>query len=273
MRPHDDLEVEAALKRLFETEMVGLSPPAFSPLRGRGRHSLTWPALGLAALLVVGLVIVRPTLNPAGAVSGGPFGATLESSSHQPASVGMTFGASAPPTGPTPEPSAPATASPSIGPSIGPLVDGIPTSIGDQAVLQMPAAVKDLVASGSDTSFLVGGWFHIPAPVWWCPAQGYDAPWGTCLRFALYEAPTGGISDVLGTPVWLYGQPPTETILIFPGSSLTLDETPPYAATRPVVIALHTHDPACAVGQVILGEPCSSQVVLDAVVWAGPPVK
>ena len=274
MRPHDDLDVEAALKRLFEREIRGLTPPLVSPPRSESPHSLMWPALGLVILLVVGLVVVRTTPNlPSVASNAGPLGSASATSGHPSESTGLASGSSTPLTFPTPKTSPLATPPPTVQPSIGPIVDGLPTTIDGQSVLLMPAAVKDLVASTSDRSMLVGGWFHAPAPVWWCPAQGYDSPWGTCLRFAVYEGPTGGIGDILGKPVWLYGKPPTETILIYPGNSLTLDETQPYAATRPVVIAVHTHDPACAIGQIILAEPCSWQAVLDEVVWVGQPVK
>lgn len=274
MRPHDDLEVKAALKHLFDREMDIVTLRQVAPRRSGSSHLLTWPTLGLALLLIVGLAVVRLMPNlPGVALDGGALGSASATSSHPSESTGMAAGSSTPPTSPTPKTSLLATPPPSTEPSIGPIVDGLPTTIDGRAVLLMPAAVKDLVASTSDRSFLVGGWFHAPAPVWWCPAQGYDSPWGTCLRFAVYEGPNGGIGDILGKPVWLYGKPPTETILVYPGNSLTLDETQPYSATRPVVIAVHTHDPACAAGQIILTEPCSSQVVLYEIVWVGSAVK
>jgi hypothetical protein len=162
------------------------------------------------------------------------------------------------------------TASPS--PPLGPLAGGIPTTIGGQPVLFIPAAVTRLVSSTTDAPVLVGGWFQHPAPIWWCPSQGYQQPWGSCLRFALYEHSDGSLGDPVGKPVWVYGTPPNEAILVYPGQQAAFDQAEPYAATRPVVLSIHTHDPGCPAGLAILGEPCARQAVLGAIVWLGPPV-
>ncbi len=174
------------------------------------------------------------------------------------------------PYSPTPAPPPSLTASPS--PSIGLLVGGIPTTIGGQPVLLIPAAVSRLVANTTDAPVLVGGWFQHPAPVWWCPSQGYDQPWGSCLRFALYERADGPLGDAIGKPVWVYGTPPNEAILVYPGEQAAVDPEAPYAATRPVVVSVHTHDATCPTGLMILRESCAAQVVLGAIVWLGPPV-
>lgn len=153
---------------------------------------------------------------------------------------------------------------------LGGMNGGLPATIDGQPVLLLPAAARALTASTTDRSVLVGGWFHRDGPAWWCPASGNDPPWGTCLRFALYQQPTGVIADTIRGPVWLYGQPPAETMLVYPGS-LLIDQIAPYAANRPVVLSIHTHDPACVQGLRILGEDCRSQPVVDAVIWVGTP--
>ncbi len=159
---------------------------------------------------------------------------------------------------------------PQSSPVLGGTNGGLPASIDGQPVLPLPAAARALTASTTDRPVLVGGWFHRDGPAWWCPASGNDPPWGTCLRFALYQQPTGVIADTIRGPVWWYGQPPTETMLVFLGS-LLIDQIGPYTANRPVVLSIHTHDPACVQGLKILGEDCRSQPVVDAVIWAGTP--
>ncbi len=186
------------------------------------------------------------------------------------AGVGGPSPSTATPGSPTPVAPPRSTASPA--PSIGPLVGSIPSTVGGQPVLLIPAAVTRLVATTTDAPLLVGGWFHHPAPVWWCPSQGYVQPWGSCLRFALYEHSEGSLGATIGKPVWVYGMPPNESILVYPGEQAAFDQAEPYAATRPVVLSIHTHDPGCPTGLRILGETCATQAVLEAIVWLGPPV-
>jgi hypothetical protein len=158
---------------------------------------------------------------------------------------------------------------PSPTPILGELVQGLPSNVNGQPVLDLPNAVNALVASTTDHSVLVGGWFQSTAPTWFCPAFGFDPPWGPCLRFAVHETATGSMVTDPDDPMWLYGKAPNATILLYPGSLLT-ESIGPYASRRPVVLSVHTHDANCTAGLKILGQPCSLQPVVDAVLWTGP---
>jgi hypothetical protein len=174
-----------------------------------------------------------------------------------------------------PSAQASATPSPPISPSpsltIGQVVDGIPTSINGRPVYLLADARPLMLASTRDVPLLVGGWFHSPGPVFFCPLNGETPPWGPCLRLFIYSSPRGQLSDLLG-PVWQYGKAPDLAFAIYPGDPPVTDARTAYASTRPVVLSVHTHDPACTKGLVILASPCSSMLVMDALVWLGQPI-
>lgn len=186
------------------------------------------------------------------------------------------------PAGPTPlvtvlaspeaSPSSSPSASPLTSPAVGQLVAGIPTSVNGRPVYLLADAAPLMVASTRDVPLLIGGWFHSPGPVFFCTFNGDTPPWGPCLRLFVYSQPTGQIGDALG-PVWQYGRVPDLAFAIYPGDPPVIDAKAAYSATRPVVLSVHTHDPGCAKNELVLSEPCSSMLVMDAVVWLGQPVK
>jgi len=171
----------------------------------------------------------------------------------------------------SPTPSLAPSGGPSPSPVVGQVVGGLPTSVDGRPVYLLADAAPLMVASTRDVPLLVGGWFHSPGPVFFCTFNGDTPPWGPCLRLFLFAKPTGQLGDVLG-PVWQYGKAPNLAFAIYPGDPPAIDARTAYSATRPVVLSVHTHDPGCATGQIILAEPCTSMLVMDAVVWFGPPI-
>jgi hypothetical protein len=143
------------------------------------------------------------------------------------------------------------TASPPIATPIlsGPLEDGVPTTLGGEAVIRGQALLHAEGAATDDARFLVGGWFHAERSVMFCTFQRPPRAVDRCAGFALYV----GSSTRLG-------------IIVAQGTdglrSLEVDE----AAFRPVVLRVHTHDPRCPAANT----SCPDQLVLDTVAWLGP---
>lgn len=258
--PVDD-EVQRGLRRLFEAELQAAETNSARGVRP-AVISRSGFRPGLIALLVVAFAAYSamrawPVAGPSTAIG-------TDTPTAAPSSSLASGAPSARPTATLPL----ATATPA--PILGTFANGLPSSVNGEPVLLLPSAVKALVAAKTDQSVLVGGWFQSTAPSWFCPAFGFDQPWGPCLRFAVHQTSTGEMAAEPGNPIWLYGEAPNETILVYPGS-LLIEDVAPYASTRPVVLSIHTHDPQCTNGLKILGVDCSAHAVLDAVAWTGNP--
>jgi hypothetical protein len=128
---------------------------------------------------------------------------------------------------------------------------GMPTTIGGEPVLTGTAITNAIGTSTDDTPFLVGGWLHVEQPQLYCPmVLTNHSPWTICDALPLY-----GSADE-SEPLWIY-----------PGQPSKLGDLSPHQATRPVVLRIHTHDPACPTGYIA---DCSRLPVFIEVVWAGP---
>jgi hypothetical protein len=201
-------------------------PPPVGPIEvGRSRRfRLEWPAA--AVVLVVALVAGVAT------VGGRPQPST---------NIGMGSDGT-----PSLAPSA------SFGPTATPmpsieLVDGLPKAIDGVRILVGAAARAAIQASADSDPILIGGWLHAPV-VLFCPMVLTPDPFNSCFRGRLYASPFGG-SEMIGL-VQLHGGPTLP--------SLGDDEV------QPVVVAVHTHDPACP-----SPGACALTPVFDAIVWSG----
>lgn len=145
-------------------------------------------------------------------------------------------------------------ASPMIQP--GPLVEGVPTSLNGARVLRGQELREAIEASTDATPFLAGGWFQgrTEAPEWFCPYRRPARPVDRCGNgFWLFEHQVGG------APLTIAGG---DDGLLPPGLW--------WAADRPVVVSIHTHDPRCTAEDETFGIDCPHLPVLSAVAWLGP---
>ena len=93
---------------------------------------------------------------------------------------------------------------------------------------------------------LFGGWLR-GGIVWSCLPETGD-PWNPCKALAIFPSPT----DVAARFVYFVGQ-----------SLPDLGGPDRAGEAEPIVVRVHTHDPACA------APSCEHIPVLDAVVWLG----
>lgn len=193
----------------------------------------------LASLVTMLVVVACSTVTP----SLGPSGRTEPSTSVAPST----------PPGPLTTPS-PTEAPPTQ--SIGEIVDGVPTSLDGQAVLRGDAMRNEIKRRADATPFLVGGWFRgVDERPMSCTLFRPPPEFDTCREgFRVYDSRTGP---------WL--------IRLAVNDPPRFDPSIAYAQERPVVLRIHTHDPACAEYDPEPPENCENYPVLDELAWLGPP--
>ncbi len=225
----------AAEVRAAEQDVARGLVTASGPRRGGlGRTGITG---GVVAAGVVVLLVVALTSS----FLGGAVGPPPSSGTGQPtAASGTVLGADGTP--------APVT-SPE-----GPLYpDGIPMTLGGEAVLRPTEAAAHAAASTDASTFLVGGWVSSVFPYAGCPLPSGSAAElaldaGFCASY-LTEAPA---NDVVG-PLKLH----------FEAS------VPGWAGAGAVIVRVHTHDPLAASCDPPNVDACEHAVVVDAMVWNG----
>jgi hypothetical protein len=131
--------------------------------------------------------------------------------------------------------------------------DGIPMTLGGEAVLRPTQAAARAAASTDASTFLVGGWVSSVFPYAGCPLPSGSAAElaldaGFCASY-LTEAPA---NDVVG-PLKLH----------FEAS------VPGWAGAGAVIVRVHTHDPLAASCDPPNVDACEHAVVVDAMVWNG----
>lgn len=133
-------------------------------------------------------------------------------------------------------------------PPIGPLDEnGIPTMLNGAPVHRGADLAVTIKASSDETPFLAGGWFHVDAPIRYCPLSFGDFAVAACPGISLFR------DRVDGVPLFLA-----------PGDARNAWSIA-FAATRPVVVEIHTHDPRCGAND----KGCPSRPILTAIAWLG----
>ena len=151
----------------------------------------------------------------------------------------------------TSTPSTQAESSPTpvpVGVELGSIVDGVPTTVDGEQVFRGDALTFKVAAAGDATPFLAGGWFQAVSDVRFCALFHFDVAVDSCYRFGLYDNRVGGMPRWIGRGDGLV---PTDL---------------PAQAVRPVVLAVHTHDPRCPSEAF---PDCVHEPVLTSVVWLG----
>lgn len=152
-----------------------------------------------------------------------------------------------PTAGTTPSIAASPTPVPTVAP-IGPTdANGIPTTLAGRPVLRGVDPLAAIAAREDATPFLAGGWFHDDIGVRYCSAYFGDWVVGPCPGLELF-------ADRVDAEPFLS--------LANSGSRFIEIEM---AATRAVVLVVHTHDKRCAATDV----ECTGRAVGDAVAWLG----
>jgi hypothetical protein len=125
--------------------------------------------------------------------------------------------------------------------------NGIPTALAGVPVHRGEDLSATIAASADATHFLAGGWFHTDAPIRYCALYSGDFAVAECPGVSLFK------DRVDGTPRFLApgDAPGAFTIAL--------------AATRPVVVEIHTHDPRCPATDT----GCPGRPVMSAIVWLG----
>ena len=249
--PAPSPDLEARLERWFSAELTRsradvqggqLRKHRVGPVRSaRTSRRVAWSALlgSLLALVVIvaiagGLLSGAPTPSPTPGVSVASPTSVLSSASPA-ASPGIQIGA-----------------------------NGLPTSIGGEPVLTVPAAVDRAAHSTDSTPFLVAGWLSYVKAA--CPAilpqkppilrTGMCGDWPSLLGAVPYE-PNGQQNLALlgSTDLW--------------PAFLTVDppRSDPVLANQAAVFRVHTHDPAANACSAALRDQCRQAVVADATLW------
>jgi hypothetical protein len=125
--------------------------------------------------------------------------------------------------------------------------NGIPTLLEGALVHRGEDLTATIKASNDTTPFLAGGWFHVDAPVRYCSLFVGDRAVANCPGISLFK------DRVDGVPLFLApGDAPNAWAIAF-------------AATRPVVVQLHTHDPRCGATD----KGCPARPILTSIAWLG----
>ena len=155
---------------------------------------------------------------------------------------------------PNAAPTAPAiptasAAAPVTAPPVGELDEnGIPRTLSGVPVHRGDDLTAAIAASTDTTPFLAGGWFHADAGTRYCSFYSGDFAVAGCPGIQLFRDRVGGKLQFFG---------PGDV----PGGAFAIA----FAATRPVVVEAHTHDPRCQATDT----DCPNRPILSAVAWLG----
>jgi hypothetical protein len=137
---------------------------------------------------------------------------------------------------------------------LGAAIAGVPTTIDGEQVFMGNALRAEIDGRANPTPFLAGGWFRaIDDMPFSCPLFDPPPQFRTCRAgFRLHDARTGPWRITLAI-----NDPPR------------FDRVIATTQERPVVLRIHTHDPACATYLPDDPVACARRPVLDQLVWLG----
>jgi hypothetical protein len=260
MTERNDLEILASFdRRLAGIEHEVPDPAAWSARRVRGSTRAVGLPLSSRLGLTAGAVVVAIALL---AVIPGLAGLAGRTPSTASPALGSSQSLS-----PSPSQSTSPLPAPAI--VLGP--NGLPTSLGDEPVLSVPAGLSHAFVASDATPFLVAGWLDDDKAA--CPPIPGPVPTpilldtGLCGAWpALVGAPP---YDSIGQPNFNWSSTSVLWTVFLPGSS-PLEPAPPSglgSRNLAVVLRVHTHDPSASSCAVDLQSQCEAAVVVNSVEW------